>query len=195
MLGSAFKQAMTTYFQILDNWALRTIFRYCSTLQLILQKKNSVTLVRQRTIPTERPPMSAKLVPTLADRGCRVVCATNPHGLNFGFLDRSCYFSIQVAPQLYSWGWVDPVPDQLLLRKSSSAGNRTRDLWICSQKLWPLDHSNLTINYSTITMSFRVIIPLNEKWMDDYESGARKERRVAVVAYLKTTAPTCLMET
>jgi hypothetical protein len=27
---------------------------------------------------------------------------------------------------LYSRGWVDPVPDPLLLRKSSSAGNRTR---------------------------------------------------------------------
>jgi hypothetical protein len=26
---------------------------------------------------------------------------------------------------------VDPVPDPLLLRKSVSAGNRTRDLWIC----------------------------------------------------------------
>ena len=33
-----------------------------------------------------------------------------------------------------------PVPDPLLLRKSGSAGNRTRDLCICSQKLWPLDH-------------------------------------------------------
>jgi hypothetical protein len=32
----------------------------------------------------------------------------------------------QVAPQLYSRGWVDPVPDPLLLRKSGSAGNRTR---------------------------------------------------------------------
>jgi hypothetical protein len=30
---------------------------------------------------------------------------------------------------------VDPVPDPLLLRKSGRAGNRTRDLWICSQKL------------------------------------------------------------
>jgi hypothetical protein len=27
---------------------------------------------------------------------------------------------------------MDPVPDPLLLRKSGSAGNRTRDLWICS---------------------------------------------------------------
>jgi hypothetical protein len=41
---------------------------------------NSVALVRKRTIPTERPPLSAKLVPTLADRGCLVVSATNPHG-------------------------------------------------------------------------------------------------------------------
>jgi hypothetical protein len=53
---------------------------------------------------------------------------------------RSRYFSVQVAPQLSSRGWVDPVPDPLLLRKSGSAGNRTRDLWICSQELWPLDH-------------------------------------------------------
>jgi hypothetical protein len=29
--------------------------------------------------------------------------------------------------------WVDPVPDPLLLRKSGSAGKRTRDLW-------PLEH-------------------------------------------------------
>jgi hypothetical protein len=43
-----------------------------------------------------------------------------------GFLDRSRYFFFQAAPQLYSRGWVDPVPDPLLLRKSGSAGNRTR---------------------------------------------------------------------
>jgi hypothetical protein len=30
---------------------------------------------------------------------------------------------------------VDPVPDPLLLRKSGSTGNRTQDLWICSQTL------------------------------------------------------------
>jgi hypothetical protein len=27
---------------------------------------------------------------------------------------------------------VDPIPDPLLLRKSGSAGNRNRDLWVCS---------------------------------------------------------------
>jgi hypothetical protein len=42
------------------------------------------------------------------------------------FLNRSRYFFFQVAPQLYSRGWVDPVPDLLLLRKSGSAGNLTR---------------------------------------------------------------------
>jgi hypothetical protein len=61
-------------------------------------------------------------------------------GRILGFLDRSRYFFFQAVPQLYSRGWVDPVPDPLLLRKSGSAGNRTRDLWICSQELWPLAH-------------------------------------------------------
>jgi hypothetical protein len=30
------------------------------------------------------------------------------------------------SPQLYSRGWVDPVPDTQLLTKSASAGNGTR---------------------------------------------------------------------
>jgi hypothetical protein len=34
---------------------------------------------------------------------------------------------------------VDPVPDPLLLRKSSTAWNRTRDLWVSSHKLLPPD--------------------------------------------------------
>jgi hypothetical protein len=79
-------------------------------------------------------------VPAFADRGYRVVSATDPHAVNLGFLDRSPYFSIQVVPQLSSWRWVDPVPDPLLLRKYGSARNPTRDLWICSQELWPVDH-------------------------------------------------------
>jgi hypothetical protein len=70
--------------------------------------------------------LSAKLVPTSADRKCHVVSVTNPYGRNLGFLDQSRYFFFQVAPQLYSRGWVVPVPDPLLLRKSGSAGNRTR---------------------------------------------------------------------
>jgi hypothetical protein len=90
------------------------------------EKKNSVALVLEQTIPLSDRRLSAKLVPTFADRGCCMVSATDPHGHIFGFLDRSHYYFFQVAPQLYSRGWVLPVPDPLL-RKSSSAENRTQD--------------------------------------------------------------------
>jgi hypothetical protein len=42
--------------------------------------------------------------------------------VNLGFLDRNRYFFIQAAPQLSSRGWVDLVPDSLLLRKSGRPG-------------------------------------------------------------------------
>jgi hypothetical protein len=41
--------------------------------------------------------MSAKLLPTFADRGYHVVSVTNPNGRILGFLDRSRYFLFQVA--------------------------------------------------------------------------------------------------
>jgi hypothetical protein len=47
---------------------------------------------------------------------------------------------------------VDPVPDILLRRKCGSAGNRTRDLWVCSQGLWPLDHRGCRYIYITMTI-------------------------------------------
>jgi hypothetical protein len=107
------------------------------------KKLNSVASVRERTIPTERPPL-------VGTKECHVVSMTDPYGRILGFLDRRRYFFIQAAPQLYSRGWVDPVLDPLFLRKSGSADNRTRDLWIYSQELWPLDHrgghSNPTAN-------------------------------------------------
>jgi hypothetical protein len=70
------------------------------------------TSLRKKQTPwpqsaSERPSdrrLSTKLVPTFADRGCRVVSATDPYGRVVGFLDRSRYFFIQVAPQLYSRG-------------------------------------------------------------------------------------------
>jgi hypothetical protein len=79
-------------------------------------------------------------VPTLADRGCRVVSATNSDGRSFRFSRPEPLLSFHIAPRLSSQGWVDPVPNPPLLRKSGSAGNRTQDIWICSQELRPLDH-------------------------------------------------------
>jgi hypothetical protein len=84
--------------------------------------------------------LSAKLVPTFADRGCHVVSITDPSSRILDFLDQSRYFFFQVAPHLYSWGWVDPVPDPLLLRKSGSAGNRTRINGSVARNSWQLDH-------------------------------------------------------
>jgi hypothetical protein len=52
-----------------------------------------------------------------------VVSEADPYGHILGILDQSRYSFFQVAPQLYSRGRVDPVPDPLLLRKSGSAGN------------------------------------------------------------------------
>jgi hypothetical protein len=43
-------------------------------------KLNSAALVRERTMPTERPPLVGEVVPSFADRGCCVVSATDSYG-------------------------------------------------------------------------------------------------------------------
>jgi hypothetical protein len=48
--------------------------------------------------------LSAKLVPTFADGGCRVAIVTGNYCCILGFLDLNRYFFFQVAPQLYSRG-------------------------------------------------------------------------------------------
>jgi hypothetical protein len=56
------------------------------------KQKKKQTHWPQSTSELYRPSvrrMSAKLVPTFADRGCRVVSAKDPHGRILGFLDRS----------------------------------------------------------------------------------------------------------
>jgi hypothetical protein len=85
-----------------------------------------VTWVARKPFQSSDRRLSTKLVPNFADRGCHVVSVTDPYGRILDFVDRSRYFFIQVAPQLYSRGWVDHVSDPLLLRKSGSAGNRKR---------------------------------------------------------------------
>jgi hypothetical protein len=83
-------------------------------------KLNSMVWVRKRTIPTERPRLVGEVIANFC--GQRV-----PRGQRDGSLRPYSRFSrqepllfYQVAPQLYSRGWLDPVPDPL--------------------PLWPLDH-------------------------------------------------------
>jgi hypothetical protein len=97
------------------------------------QQTNSLALVCERTIPTERNlPVCEDSANLFADRGYCVVSATHPHGSILDFLDWSPYFFFQVALQLYSRGWevVDlergPLrlvctTEQLLERKSSGS--------------------------------------------------------------------------
>jgi hypothetical protein len=45
---------------------------------------------------------------------------------------------------------MDPVPDPLVLRKCCRAGNRTRDLWVCTQEVRSLDYSGgPVLSYTT----------------------------------------------
>jgi hypothetical protein len=60
---------------------------------------------------------SAKLVPTLADRGCHAVSVTNPSDRNFDFLDLEPLLFLPSSYSNCSRGWVDSVADPLLLRK------------------------------------------------------------------------------
>jgi hypothetical protein len=70
-----------------------TILATCLTTIWI--KKNSMVWGRERTIPTEWPPLIGEVMPTFADRGCNVVSVTDPYGGILGFLDSSRYFSIK----------------------------------------------------------------------------------------------------
>jgi hypothetical protein len=101
-------------------WKLYKIHRVRS------HKPNFVAWVREWTIPTEWGQLVAKLMPIFTDTGCQALSLTYPYRRILGFLDRSHYFFCQVAPQLYSRGWVDHFQDPPLIWKSSSAGNRTQ---------------------------------------------------------------------
>jgi hypothetical protein len=51
--------------------------------------------VRERTIPTERPPLVGEVIANFADKWWHVVSVTDPYSRILGFLDRSRYFSIK----------------------------------------------------------------------------------------------------
>jgi hypothetical protein len=75
----------------------------------MIAKLNSLASVCKRTISTGHRRLSAKLMPDFMDRKCRVVSAADPYGRILRFLDQNRYYFFQLAPQLYSRGWVEPV--------------------------------------------------------------------------------------
>jgi hypothetical protein len=92
-----------------------------------------VALVRERNIPTGRPPLvgevNAKFFGYRLSRGQR-------DGFLWPYSRLSRLEPLLFLPSSSSIvlrGWVNPVQDSQLLRKSGSEENRILDLWICSQ--------------------------------------------------------------
>jgi hypothetical protein len=76
------------------------------------KKLISGALIRKRTIPTELPPLVGEVSANcLQVEGVAWPAQWIPTAVNLGFLYRSRYFFIQIAPQLSSRGWVDTVPE------------------------------------------------------------------------------------
>jgi hypothetical protein len=64
-----------------------------------------VALVRKQTILTERPSLVSEVTANFCGRECAWSAQQIPTAVNLGFLDRSRYVFIQVAPQLSSRDW------------------------------------------------------------------------------------------
>jgi hypothetical protein len=103
-----------------------------STETHIITNNNFVALVRERTIPTERPPLVGEVSANLLRIEDYLWSAQRIPTAVFSVFSTGAatmyFFQVRVS-QLYKRGSVDPVTDPLLIRKSRSAGNRTR---ICS---------------------------------------------------------------
>jgi hypothetical protein len=76
----------------------KTAPRYDCNQSVQNKKKNKQTPWSESASELYRPSgrrLSAKRLPTFADKGCHVISVTDPYGRNLDFLDRSRYFSIK----------------------------------------------------------------------------------------------------
>jgi hypothetical protein len=118
-----------------------TYMHYLCEYVCKIKKLNPITWVRERTTPTERSPLVGEISANFLQlEGAAWSAWRTPYGRILGFIDRSSSFFFQLAPQLYSRGWVGPVPDPLLFTEFGGAGNRRNLLhrerhWISSSFL------------------------------------------------------------
>jgi hypothetical protein len=110
---------------------LFSVYPFSVQYNKVIQKQTPWLTVHKWTILTVWPLWPMKLVLTFARKECCMAWSMQwiTTAVNVGFLDWRCYYFFQVAPQLSSWGWVNPVPDPLLLRKTGSTGNWTQNPW------------------------------------------------------------------
>jgi hypothetical protein len=97
-----------------------SVFQAVTTFHRHITKLKLMAWVRERTIPTELPPLVVEAIANLC--GQRV--PRIPPAVFSRFSRQEPLLFYQVAPQLYSRGWVDSIPVPLLF--FFSAGNRTR---------------------------------------------------------------------
>jgi hypothetical protein len=71
---------------------------------VFISHNNSMALVLEGTILTERQPLVTKLTANLRIESATWSARQIPNSCNLDFLDQSRYFFFQVAPQLYSRG-------------------------------------------------------------------------------------------
>jgi hypothetical protein len=63
-------------------------------------------LVRERTMPRDRPPLVGEVVPIFADRGCCVVSATDYHGRLYLYtaeISRPNHTITETVPDISRW--------------------------------------------------------------------------------------------
>jgi hypothetical protein len=111
-----------------------------------------VSLVRERTITTETPPLIGEVSAICGYRVSRGQRNRSPRPYS-RLSRREPLLFLSSSSSTLLRGWVVPVPDPLLLRKRGSVGNLIRDLSIRIQELWPLDHRG-GHNYDSYTVCF-----------------------------------------
>jgi hypothetical protein len=73
-----------------------------TNIRKTLYNNNSLALVRERTIPTERPSFVGEVNANVYGQWVSRDQRSESHSRNLGFLDRSCNSFFKVAPQLYA---------------------------------------------------------------------------------------------
>jgi hypothetical protein len=84
--------------------------------------------------------LSTKLVPTLADRGCRVVSATIPPQSLISVSSTGAAISLKQLLNYHHEAEWTLFQTHYFSEKIWQRWESNPDLWICSQELWPLDH-------------------------------------------------------
>jgi hypothetical protein len=103
LLGTELRQTSLSLPIPTDLSRLQTDWQYKSKMKRwttvhTKTKLNPMVWVRERTIPTERPPLVGEVLPTCADRRCHVVSVTDSSGRISRFSRQEPLLFYQVAP-------------------------------------------------------------------------------------------------